>query len=403
MAPDRNKFNLSLLYFFQFCILGGVVPVLSLYLKELPGFTGAKIGFVLSMTSIASVTSPLIARRIADRYISSEKLYSVLHILCGVLLIVFRQQRNFPSVILVYLFLMISLSPTSPLLNVLVFHSLGKEKAKYGFLRVWGTFGWIFMAVFFSYVWLGSDIIPFKREIGDLYYITAFFSFTLGIYSLFLRSEKTENSRSDNKPQKLDIKRTLSGGEGKELLFFLIISMLASIADKTYFLGIAPFLKYSGFPESSIMPSISIGMVPEVAAMFILYRLIKRFGYKNILSAGISAHIIRFVLFIIASETGLPWLIIPGIFMHGLTFAFYIAVSYIFLDTFCTDSTRSSMHLLFAFLVSGTGNLAGNLAGGVLMDISLSVKGNYTIFWLFPALVSAYSFLMLRRHISAER
>jgi predicted MFS family arabinose efflux permease len=143
--------------------MGGVVPVLSLYLKELPGFTGSKTGFVLSMASIASVTSPLIAQRIADRYISAEKLFSILHLLCGVLLIVFRQQSSFITVTLLYLFLMISLSPTSPLLNVLVFHSLGKEKKKYGFLRVWGTVGWIFMAVFFSYIWLGSDLISFKR------------------------------------------------------------------------------------------------------------------------------------------------------------------------------------------------------------------------------------------------
>jgi MFS family permease len=177
--------------------------------------------------------------------------------------------------------------------------------------------------------------------------------------------------------------------------------MFASIADKTYFLGIAPFLKFSGFSESSIMPIISIGMVPEIAAMFILYTLIKRFGYKNILSAGIVAHILRFILFIISSESSASYLIIPGILLHGLTFAFYVAVAYIFLDTFCTENTRSTMHLLYAFAVSGTGNSVGNIIGGILMDYSLFLRGNYTLFWLFPALVSAASFIMLRRKITS--
>ncbi len=77
MSLDKSRIRLSVLYFFEFCIFGGVVPVLSLYLKELPGFTGLKVGFVLSMTSVASITSPLIAQQIADRYISAEKLFSL--------------------------------------------------------------------------------------------------------------------------------------------------------------------------------------------------------------------------------------------------------------------------------------------------------------------------------------
>ncbi len=401
MSRDRNNIKLSVLYFFQFCIWGGIVPVLSLYLKELPGFNGSMTGFVISMTSIASVTAPLIAQRVADRYISAETLFSILHLSCGVLVIIFRQQTHFAAVTVVYLLLMISLSPTSPLLNVLVFHSLGKDKMKYGFLRVWGTFGWIFMAVFFSYVWLGSDLFPFDKNIGDVYYVTAFFCFFMGFYSLAVTSGNSRKSIG-KKAAKFDINSLPSGPLRRELFYFVAVSMLASIADKTYFLGIAPYLKYSGFPEQSIMPSISLGMISEIAAMFILYKLIRRFGYRNILTAGIVAHVIRFFLFITASETGAFYLIIPGIFLHGFTFAFFIAVSYIFLDTFCTEKTRSSVHLIYAFIVSGSGNLAGNLIGGVLIDFSLALRGSYTIFWIFPAVVSVSALILLRRHISSK-
>ena len=401
MSPGKTKTQLSILYFFQYCILGGVVPVLSLYLKELPGFNGTMTGVVISMTSIASIASPLIAQRVADRYIPAEKLFSVLHISCAVLIIIFRQQTNFAAVTAVYLFLMLTLSPTSPLLNILVFHALGKEKTKYGFLRVWGTFGWIFMAVFFSYIWLGSGIIPFERHIGDVYYLTAFFCLVQGFYALSITSGKTDKSKIV-KAEKFTFNNLPSGARRKELLFFAVVSILASIADKSYFLGIAPYLKFSGFPENSIMPSISIGMIPEVAAMFILYRFINRFGYKIILSAGIFAHILRALLFIAASETGAFYLILPGIFLHGFTFAFFVSVSYIFLDTFCIDTTRSSVHLIYAFLVSGTGNLVGNLIGGILLDFSLSVRGSYTLFWIFPLLMSVTAFVLLRRYIYSK-
>ena len=402
MSSEKNRFKLSILFFFQFCVMGGVVPVLSLYLRELPGFSGFRVGFVLSMTSIAAVTSPLIAQRIADRYISSEKLYSFLHVICGFLIILFRQQTGFALVALLYLFLMICLSPTSTLLNVFVFHSLGENKTKYGFLRVWGTLGWIFMAVFFSCIWLGSDILPFKKEIGDVYYVTAFFCFFTGFYSMTMAAGNRGKNRL-SKRAGIRLKDTLpEGDERKELFYFVAISVLASAADKTYFLGISPFLKYSGFAERAIMPSISIGMVPEVAAMFILYRLISKKGYKNILSLGIAAHIIRFALFIAASETGLICLVFPGIFLHGFTFAFFTAVSYIFLDTFCSDETRSSLHLIYAFIVAGTGNLSGNLIGGVLMDLSLAFRGNYTLFWIFPSLVSLSALVLLRKKISSR-
>ena len=398
MSSGRIKIQLSILYFFQYCIFGGVVPVLSLYLKELPGFNGAMTGFVISMTSIAAVASPLIAQRVADRFIPAEKLFSILHISCGFLIIIFRQQTNFAAVALLYLLLMLSLSPTSPLLNILVFHALGKDKTKYGFLRVWGTLGWIFMAFFFSYIWLGADIIPFKKNIGDVYYVTAFFCLVQGFYSLSISPERSENS-SRKKAEKISLNALLSGSRRKELLYFVTVSMLASIADKSYFLGIAPYLKYSGFPENSIMPCISLGMLPEVAAMFILYRFINRSGYKTVLAAGLSAHILRAVLFITASETGALFLILPGIFLHGFSFAFFAAVSYIFLDTFCTEKTRSSFHLVYAFIVAGSGNLAGNLIGGFLLDISLAVRGSYTLFWLFPLLISSASFVLLIKHI----
>ncbi len=385
------------MFFFQYFILGGIVPVVSLYLKELPLFSGFMVGVVLSMTSIASVTSPLIAESFADRLISSERLFACAHIINGILLIVFRQYNNFIVIVFLYLLITISLSPTATLLNILVFHRLNKEGEKFGFIRVWGTVGWISMAFFFSYIWLSSGSLKGSPgKLGDVFYIASAVSILLGLFSLTL-SPASAGKKSGGSLF-LKIKNLPIEGDRKVLFTFFIISTMVSVVDKYYYLGIAPFLKFSGFSERSIMPVISAGLISELIAMFVLYKLLKKYGYRKILSAGITAEFLRFTVFALAPGR---W-IIAGILLHGLTFTLYSTAAFIFLDSFCSAKTRSTLHLLFSFVVAGGGNLAGNLIGGILMDFSLFLTGNYMVFWIFPAIISGLSFIILNKKIPDE-
>ncbi|MCP5513980.1 MAG: hypothetical protein H7A26_00775, partial [Spirochaetales bacterium] len=47
------SFKLRAITFFQYVVICGVIPVMSLYLKEIPGISGIKIGIILSMSTAA--------------------------------------------------------------------------------------------------------------------------------------------------------------------------------------------------------------------------------------------------------------------------------------------------------------------------------------------------------------
>ncbi|MDX9800977.1 MAG: MFS transporter, partial [Spirochaetia bacterium] len=234
--------------FLQYVVICGVIPVMSLYLKEIPLISGAKVGIILSMSTAAGILSPLITVYIADRYISAEKLFAICNIAASFLLLLLRQQSEFLPVLFIYLFLMMFITPSAALINIMVFNFLGAEGRRFGSIRVWGTLGWIFMSLFFSYVWLGD--VFFKnigKSIGDILYFSSVTALFLGLFSLSIRSEKKEFKKRNTGLSLFG--KDPSTPDRRRLYVFFLISLFISVVDKYYYMGLSPYLKYSGVPD----------------------------------------------------------------------------------------------------------------------------------------------------------
>jgi PPP family 3-phenylpropionic acid transporter len=186
--------------------------------------------------------------------------------------------------------------------------------------------------------------------------------------------------------------KDLSTPDRRRLYVFFLISLFISVVDKYYYMGLSPYLKYSGVPDKWIMPLISSGNILEIFLMFLLFKILISFGFKKTLAAGAAAEFLRFFIFTF-SDSLVP--VFSAILIHGATFALFSAAAFIYLDTFCSSKTRTSNHLIYSFVISGGGNLAGNLAAGNIFDFSLSVFGNYSFFWFIPAIISLISFFMI--------
>ncbi len=385
------SFRLRAITFFQYVVICGVIPVMSLYLKEIPGISGVKVGIILSMSTAAGILSPLISVYIADRYISAEKLFSVCNIAASMLMTMLRQQSGFLPILFIYLFLMMCITPSTALINIMVFNFLKTEGFRFGSIRVWGTLGWIFMSLFFSYVWLGDIFfMDLEKSIGDILYFSSATALFLGLFSLTIHSEKKESKKSNAGLSLFG--KDLSSPDRRRLYVFFMISFFMSIVDKYYYMGLSPYLRYAGISDKWIMPVISSGNISEIFLMFFLFRILVRFGFKKTLAAGAAAHCLRFFFFAF-SDGIIP--VLSAILIHGVTFALFSAAAYIYLDMYCSSKTRTSNHLVYSFVISGAGNLVGNLAAGNVFDISLSNFGSYSFFWFIPAIVSLISLFMI--------
>jgi len=172
------KIKLSVTMVLQFMAIGAVIPVLSLYLKDYLHFNSFQTGIIIAMSSAASFVSPVVTSFIADKIISAEKLFTICQFIGAAVMGFLAFQNNFFGVLFLYLFYSLIMGPTIALVNAIIFHSSSNEESKnFGFLRVWGTIGWIIVAWGF-YFWLDR----YPERIQDVLIFSCITAFILGFF-----------------------------------------------------------------------------------------------------------------------------------------------------------------------------------------------------------------------------
>jgi len=79
--------------FLQYMIWGAWFPVLSGYLTTL-GFSGTQTGVIYSLLSLGCMIAPFTGGQIADRYMATEKLLAIFHLIGGIALFVAARKSS---------------------------------------------------------------------------------------------------------------------------------------------------------------------------------------------------------------------------------------------------------------------------------------------------------------------
>ena len=428
--------------FIQFFIWGATGPILSLYLRDCLGFSGAQVGLILGLSALGSIFSPAFMSFVADRLVSSERLLCLLNAVGGVCMFVFSRQTGWYQALAVYVVYQIVVSPMSPLLNAITFHHSPVERRKFGNIRVWGTVGWIAVAWFAGFGLQGGGA---DQEAGGgsklplMLDISAITSFIMAAYCLTIpkrvviasmpvstpvsasepKSVSTPESISVSTPKSTSISTPESTPEPtstptsaktslprpstrsalKVVLRPQVLTLAASTAaitfvDKFYNVGTAPFLRSVGLSERAVMPAMSLGQIPEIAAMGILGYLLARWGAKKVLLLGVAMEIFRFA--VCALGFSMP-LIYAGLCVHGLAYTFTMVTAVICLDGFCESGDRSGVHQLFNVATAGVGGFLGSYAAGRTADLFTDAAGvvGYRGYWTVPLAISIMIFAAL--------
>jgi MFS family permease len=378
--------------FLQYVVMGAIWPIISLYLKQVLGFSGAQAGTILAMSAIAAFVSPMVGACVADRLISAERLLSLCHVSAALCMGLLSMQTRFGAVLTLYLAYTISMGPTVPLTNAITFHHAPDGQRKFGNTRVWGTIAWVVVAWGFGYLWLGQsagDTAHISR-LPDALKLSAMASVALSLYGLTLpNAGKRIQGKISLVPME-SIRVLLK----PQVLLIAGVSLFIGIIDRYYYFGTALFLKHRGFSEASIMPIMSLGQIAVIVAMFMLARLLTGLGTKRTLLLGLLAEIGRFSAFAFGTST---FSILVGNACHGLAYTFYFTAVYITIDAFCTKESRTGLHLLFTIITSGFGALSANLMGGYCLDrfVNAPAIADYRTFWAVPLVMAVVSFGIL--------
>lgn len=379
MQP-RNYLRLSAMMFLFYVAAGAHIPLLSLYLSKVLGFTGVQTGTILSMSALSAVAAPLVGSFIADRVLAAERVLAVSQIGGAAVMWLLTLQDQYLPFLILYIVFQMLFGPGVALTNAIVFHHAPDARRQFGNVRMWGTAGWIAVAWFFSFLWLNRP----GGSIGDALRFTALVSALLGIYSFTLAPKPQAGPRRRELIPRAALRILLQ----PRVLVVAAVGMVVQAVDKYYYFGTAPFLDAIGVSESSIMPAMSLGQATEVLAMLALACLLARFGYRRVLLLGVLMELLRFAFLIISALTLSPVAAYIGIAFHGPAFAFYFSAAFIYIDSFTDSESRAGMQQLFNLVTMGIGNFLGSMLAGAVFDLA-AIRGHvrYEYFWGMPAVL----------------
>lgn len=386
--PAGVRTRLSIMMFLQFFIWGAWYTSIAVYMTA-EGMADLT-HWPFTVNPLAAIIAPFFLGLVADRYLATEKILGVLHLLGGVILLVVPSTSGTPVVFILLLLLYnLCYMPTLGLTNSLAFHNIENQEKQFPLIRVFGTIGWIVAGLFVSFALKGfvSDgRLPEQTSMPI--YAAAIASLVLAFYSFSLPHTPPPGAGERISVRSilgLDALRQLGS---KPFYVFIVSSLLISIPLAAYYNFTQLFLEGTGF--QNIAGTQTLGQMSEVVFMLLMPLFFIRFGVKWMLVAGMGAWVLRYALFALGAPGAIAGLVISGILLHGICYDFFFVTGQIYVDKKSTAAVRGQAQGMLVLVTYGVGmllgaQLAGNLFNKFLGDSSALTLDQWREFWIIPA------------------
>lgn len=389
MSP---KTRLGIMMFLQFFVWGAWYTSIAVYMTA-EGM-GDLTHWPYTVNPLAAIAAPFFLGLVADRYFSTEKVLGVLHILGGLVLLSVPQFSGAP-VVFVSLLLLYNLCymPTIGLANTLAFHNITDQEKHFPLIRVFGTVGWIVAGLFISLVlkeFVAAGSLPEQTPLP--LYTAAVTSLVLGLYSFSLPHTPPPAAGERVSMRSIVGLDALKALGSRPFYVFLGASLLLCIPLAAYYNFTQLFLEGTGF--RNIAGTQTLGQMSEVVFMLLMPIFFIRLGVKWMLVAGMGAWVLRYIFFALAAPSGVFWMIIFGILLHGICYDFFFVTGQIYVDKKSTPAIRGQAQGMLVLVTYGLGMLIGAQAAGHLFNAFLGDAGALTLdqwrqFWFVPAAFAA--------------
>ena len=412
------RIKLSVMMFLEYVIYGAWLPLLGRYIGEnYLNFSPNEQAWVFNAFAIAAITGMFFGGQLVDRYFAQERFLAFSHLIGGLAMLGLAYQEKFwPffGLMLLHCFFFV---PTMSVTNSIAFANIKDAQKDFGFIRVWGTVGWIAVAWPFVFIpidwakvpsldqaqgfvqWLGvvlsKDVLKtgdaMKSALASTFTVAGIASLVLAAFSLTLpHTPPPKTAGSSFAP--LEALKLL---KVPSILVLFVVTFIDALVHYSYFFWTSRYLPDIGLPENWITPAMSIGQVAEIATMAGLGFVLKRLGWRITMIFGILGHVVRFGIYAIGSKD-LLWLVIVSNIVHGFAYAFFFATVYIYVDENFPKDVRASAQSLFNLLVLGLGPFLSNVLSAQLLDVFKTDKGiNYHKLFLVPVGLALFATAIL--------
>ena len=403
--------RLSMMMFLQFFAWGAWFATLGLALTN--ARLGMFVGGAYEAAPIAAIVAPLFLGLVADRVFASEKVFGVLMLIGGCLMLAipgfaesasaysdtamtaalaaaetasesgaafdetaFNTQqlaentagRTMGWLILLY---MLCYMPTLGLGNTIAFTHIPSTD-KFPLIRVWGTIGWIVAGLLIGGTgWDGQFTI---------FWLGGITSLVLGLYCFAL-----PNTPPPLKGQPLNLRSLFMVDAFKLMLnwnffVFAICSMLISIPLAYYYGSTSQFLGQSGFAAAGA--TMTLGQMSEIIFMLLIPFFFRKLGVKMMILIGMAAWVLRYLLFAYGAPDQVTWMLLLAVALHGICYDFFFVTGFMYTDGKAPREIRGQAQSLLVFLTQGVGMFlgyrimaAGDLFGFIPLNFTIGKWG----------------------------
>ena len=398
------RVRLGLMMFLQFFIWGGWFVTLGSYLAANLHASGAQSALAYSTQSWGAIIAPIFVGLIADRYLNAERLLGIIHLIGAVLLYRLGGAAEFGAFYPLLFGYMVLYMPTLALVNAVAFRQIADPSAHFPGIRVWGTVGWIVAGLVISYVGGWDSVAALAAgKLRNTFYMCAIMSLMLGLYSFTLPATPPPAKRDD----RVNVRALLSLDAFALLripnfLVFFAASILICIPLAFYYQHANQFL--TEIQVANATGKQTLGQVSEVGFMLLMPFCLVRLGVKATLLVGMAAWALRYVLFAFGNASGLVWMLLIGIALHGVCYDFFFVSGQIFTDAKAGTQYKGAAQGLITMATFGVGMLIGFSVAGFVSDAYVHAGvHDWRAIWLYPAAFAALVFAAFALFFKNER
>lgn len=394
--------RLYVMMFLQYAVYGLWLPIASRFLSAPRetgglGFSDFQIGIIIAVAgAVGALGAPFIAGQIADRYAAPARCLAVLLAAGGAVKFITAYQTSYAAWLWLSIAYALLFMPTLSLSNSLALAHLPDPKRQFPGVRAVGTMAWIVVAWLFPMAWLqsglefrwlppffaGQELPNAPARMIDSVRVAGLVSIGYALFCWF-GLPRTLPKREAAKT--LALARAVGLLRRRSFAILVAATLALSIIHCFYFVQMSKFLAAIGLADAYIMPAMSLGQFAEILALALLGPVLARLGFRTVISLGAFCYFLKYAFF---GTTQLPLgAIVAAQLIHGFSFAFFFAASFIYVDRLAPPDTRYSAQTVFMLVILGVGPLlAGPLNGWLARWYTRAGAGlDYSLFWYTAA------------------
>ncbi len=364
--------RLSNFYLFYFASLGAFIPYWSVYLQSL-GFSPREIGELMAILMATKILSPNIWGWIADHtgkrmVIVRLGCLAALFVFCGVFF--YQDYWWLAGIMFGYSFFW---NAALPQFEATTFSYLGDRSENYSNIRVWGSIGFVLSA---SLVGLALDYYSVQL----LPYISIFLLLGIWLASLVVKERDAGQLNLYHEPLRNILFRPC-------VIALFVSCLLMQASHGPYYTFYTIYMESHGYARGWVGQLWSLGVIAEVVVFLIMYKLVNRFGLRNLMLVSLAVASFRWVLTGLYVEN--TWVMIFAQILHAASFGVYHAAAIQLIHKYFTGKHQGKGQALYSSVSFGVGGALGSLYSGYVWD----AMGEQAIFYV-AAIVSACGFIV---------